>query len=40
MSKMKSFETFMLGLHIATMRYECQKSPFVMEDHKFDLYLT
>ena len=29
----------MLGLHIATMRYECQKSPFVMEDHEFDLNL-
>ena len=30
---------FMLGLNIATMRYECQKSPFVMEDHEFDLNL-
>ena len=29
----------MLGLHIATMRYECQKSPFMMEDHEFDLNL-
>ena len=29
----------MLGLHIATMRYECQESPFVMEDHEFDLNL-
>ena len=26
----------MLGLHIATMRSECQKSPLVMEDHEFD----
>ena len=29
----------MLGLHIATMCYECQKSPFVMEDHEIDLNL-
>ena len=33
------FVIVMLGLHIATMRYECQKSPFVMEDHEFDLNL-
>ena len=26
----------MLGLHIATMRYECQKSRFVMEGHESD----
>ena len=29
----------MLGLHIATMHYKCQESPFVTEDHKFDLNL-
>ena len=31
--------SLMLGLHIATMRYECQESPFVTEDHGFDLNL-
>ena len=29
----------MLGLHIAMMCYECKESPFVTEDHKFDLNL-
>ena len=29
----------MLGLHIATMHYKCRESPFVTEDHKFDLNL-
>ena len=29
----------MLGLHIATLRYECHESPFVTEDHEFDLNL-
>ena len=33
------FKMLMLGLLKATMRYECQKSPFVMEDHEFDLNL-
>ena len=29
----------MLGLHIATMHYECHESSFVMEVHEFDLNL-
>ena len=33
------YRKLMLGLHIATMRYESQKYPFVMADHEFDLDL-